>query len=242
MSTTDTPSVDVEALRLYVDAIDAKPRHFAWSDNPVEGISEGPGTEWSYVEYRQPDEGDGADCEDCGEAITYVNDERGWVHSVSLDPDLIEAYESEDEAIGASEDGYDHDAEPDDDYRSGDSDGPMMNFWIPVHITDTQAAAKKIADLPLCVVTVGEETGLALTGGGMDLSWEICDAFVAIGHYPPFHYAGDLPRMAEVWNDRKELVAAVCRKSCEIMGQWAARGVERVDETVRWTKGREWNL
>lgn len=87
-------------------------------------------------------------------------------------------------------------------------EGPMMNYWYPIGDPDDtavgvfRASALKIAHLPLCIVKVEDqpppasapvEYGLALTGGGMDLTWEIVEAFTALGYLPPVHFAQRLP-------------------------------------------------
>jgi hypothetical protein len=76
-------------------------------------------------------------------------------------------------------------------------EGPMMNYWYPLGFEcgDSQAhdMAWKIRHLPLCMVQVGDEWGMALTGGGMDLSWEICEAYMRLGMLPPVHF--ELPSM-----------------------------------------------
>ena len=106
-----------------------------------------------------------------------------------------------------------------------------MNYFYPVPISDCAAAARAIAHLPLCVVefTGGEregETGLALTGGGMDLSWEICEAFVLIGYRPPTHFA-KLPRMGSRGStDRDRALIEICRESFRIAARWALNGID----------------
>jgi hypothetical protein len=105
-----------------------------------------------------------------------------------------------------------------------DFEGPMMNYFyeLPSDI-DPDDAAETIKDLPLCIVylTETEEYGLALTGGGMDLSWEICEAFVLLGYLPPFHFCR-LPRMAGKRLDygNNALVLDACKKTCEVLHNW----------------------
>jgi hypothetical protein len=77
-------------------------------------------------------------------------------------------------------------------------EGPMMSCYYPIEercLGGPEDAARKIAGLPLCVVRVGDQYGLALTGGGMDLSWEIAEAFMRLGHAPPLRYS-NLPGIA----------------------------------------------
>lgn len=77
------------------------------------------------------------------------------------------------------------------------AEGPMMNYFWPVHNRgNLEEMAVSIADLPLCVVEFEDsgEIGLALTGGGMDLSWEIAEAYIRLGYRPPVSL--DLPGMS----------------------------------------------
>ena len=85
------------------------------------------------------------------------------------------------------------DPESDCDGYVAPSEGPMMNFFYPLPSGAHDPAA--LAYLPVCLVTLNDEPGLALTGGGMDLSWEICEAYMRLGYLPPVHFA-DLPHMA----------------------------------------------
>lgn len=77
-------------------------------------------------------------------------------------------------------------------------EGPMMNYYWPFDTPvyddpdggfldfDPDEAAKKIADLPLCIVQIdGKKYAIALTGGGVDLTWEIVEGFTRIGLLPP---------------------------------------------------------
>lgn len=114
-------------------------------------------------------------------------------------------------------------------------EGPMMNFFYPCELEDLEAAARAISRLPLCVVEMGDgETGFALTGGGMDLSWEICAAYIACGFLPPVEYC-DLPNMAGrgKYHSDTALILAACRRSCEISQQWAERKRERLAELAK---------
>jgi hypothetical protein len=84
-------------------------------------------------------------------------------------------------------------------------EGPMMNFFHPCELRglSNEEAAEAIAHLPLCVVEFEDgERGFALTGGGMDLSWEICDA----EKHP-----------------RTQLILAACQRTAEILEGWAER-------------------
>lgn len=96
-----------------------------------------------------------------------------------------------------SEDESDHKDGCDAAFTVEGGEGPMMNYFYPLEDKPGKEAAKKIAHLPLCLLYFEEEDswGLVLTGGGMDLSWEICEAFMCLGELPPVHFA-NLPMMS----------------------------------------------
>lgn len=126
-------------------------------------------------------------------------------------------------------------------YDNGYGEGPMMNYYYPLpRFTDDPGdAALLIADLPLCIVRFedGSGYGLALTGGGMDLSWEICEAYIRLGYLPPIHFAG-LPRMAEQTKKAQLLTVSAMRKSLEITKQRAAYALNDLDGIEDWLKAR----
>lgn len=98
-----------------------------------------------------------------------------------------------------------------------ETEGPMMSWAWPVTLRrGPEDAAESLTHLPVCVVEYQEHgTLLALTGGGMDLSWELCEAYIRLGLAPPFALC-DLPRMAgrgESDHDRRIIEA--CQRSCE---------------------------
>lgn len=116
-------------------------------------------------------------------------------------------------------------------------DGPAMNYFYPVQINDVEKASKAVADWPVYVVEFEDgETGLALAGGGMDLSWEICGAFIALGYLPPVHFCR-LPRMAgweaEAW--RVPIMRAAI-EACQVAERWAASKRKDVVEMLNVTK------
>ncbi len=102
------------------------------------------------------------------------------------------------------------------------TEGPMMNCFYPLprfdHV-DPQEATRRIVDLPLCLIYLEDtdEYGMALTGGGMDLSWEICEAYMLLGYLPPITYC-DLPVMAgKKLNRRNRWIMAGCRRTTKVV-------------------------
>lgn len=115
-------------------------------------------------------------------------------------------------------------------------EGPMMSYYYPFqepYRFDPLKDAVKIADLPLCIVKVGEQYGLALTGGGMDLSWEICEAFTRLGMLPPTNMV-DLPNMAGKRRSERNLyIVEACREAVRREISYLGRRLERLDEAQK---------
>ena len=115
---------------------------------------------------------------------------------------------------------------------------PMMDYWYPLDVSgnfDPSEAAKLIEDLPLCIVNMGigpasaDAYGLALTGGGMDFSWEICEAFMRLGELPPLHFqpcemCGRGASAGDKW------ILAGCKRTAQIV---ISRGRERIADLRR---------
>jgi hypothetical protein len=185
-----------------------------------------------------------AECYECGAVVT-LHDGDGHRRRLVLDHDAVtdgtevpEWFDDDDDAQDWLDDhligdgayeiqpcGHDGDTA-----EAFGAEGPMMSYAYPVHHVADDGAARALVDLPVCLVEVDGSTYLALTGGGMDLSWEICAAYVALGHLPPVHFAGDLPAMAGLKLDATGLTLAAAWRSCDLAAAWAARSVERVVE------------
>lgn len=120
---------------------------------------------------------------------------------------------------------------------------PMMNYYYPLYHRDSFGPedAKKINHLPLCIIyfTESEEYALALTGGGMDLSWQICEAYMRLGYYPPVHFR--LPRMAgKARSERNLVIVDACIKSREIVAGWQASDIEDLERTREYLGKSGW--
>lgn len=120
-------------------------------------------------------------------------------------------------------------------YEDSDRYSPMMNYLYPLPglRMDDGAAQAAVEDTACVVVSVnldGDwETFLALAGGGMDLSWDICAAYIALGYLPPVHFCC-LPRYPESGkSDRDKAIIAACRRSCECAAKWAAKRIADLD-------------
>lgn len=189
-------------LRLNCDAIDVMPQNIDWAETMGENM-EG----WRAFEALT--------CDGCGREV--VCSSLGENEHRDIEHEVIVMVEGEEEPQRCTCD------------ATLSFEGPMMNYWYPVKLDDCEEAARKIAHLPLCVVEFEDgRTGLALTGGGMDLSWEICEAFIALGYWPPVHFC-DLPEMGgRGKSDKDRATMEACMESCRIQEGWTARKRERV--------------
>jgi hypothetical protein len=209
---------------LSCDAIDVESRSVDWSETPYEGMQERDDDRATWQAWEAQA------CDACGAVYVFSPGEGGEDHSVLV------------------RDGRDSDREESDYDDARDKalnctghvssvEGPMMNYFYPCDFRMShEQAARAIVHLPLCVVELDGEKGLALTGGGMDLSWEICEAYLCLGMYPPA--TRRLPRMADTYTARKRWVVAGLRASLRIRANWTRQGLKDLRELVTWYEGR----
>lgn len=122
-----------------------------------------------------------------------------------------------------------------DEWVETDASGPMMSYFYPLPEASADDAMK-LDGLPLCLVYFDrdESWALALTGGGMDLSWEICEAFIRLGYLPPRHFARDLPAMAGLtWTPRVAAIVAACQDTQRVVRMHAEGASERLESLER---------
>lgn len=110
-------------------------------------------------------------------------------------------------------------------------EGPMMNYYYPIDfkpVGGIAEAAIALRNLPLVPVTIGDNEAIALSGGGMDLSIEICIGYMKLGYLPPVHFSG-IPHFAGAKLDAKMrwLIAGLDR-SLEIEISQAAYNKKRI--------------
>lgn len=109
-------------------------------------------------------------------------------------------YSSQDmAAIRYRKDGSPTSAQPYEEEYNNDTEGgyvaegPMMNYYWPLTHwlnADPYEVAERLRHLSVCLVKIERDDrdalwALALTGGGMDLSWNIAAAYIACGFMPP---------------------------------------------------------
>lgn len=105
---------------------------------------------------------------------------------------------------------------------------PQINYYYPLpdDASIPVNGAERLAGLPLVLVRhfdeEGETTGygLALTGGGMDLAWEICEGYIRLGYLPPTHHC-TLPRFAgQSATARNRAILRACKRSLRLAANW----------------------
>jgi hypothetical protein len=120
-----------------------------------------------------------------------------------------------------------------------ESEGPMMSYYYPLPSfpDDIHKACLAIKHLPLVIVQFegdDDNAALALSGGGMDLSWEICEAFMRLGYLPPTHF--ELPRICgRGTSSRDRWIARAYRRAC---ASWLAEEEDRAVERGRGVRGQ----
>lgn len=101
---------------------------------------------------------------------------------------------------------------------------PMMNCIYPLpDLRHSEQEAQALIEDTNCVIVLirkderyPDTPYMALSGGGMDLSWDICRAYMLLGYLPPVHFCR-LPAFAgKKLNGEAEWVVNGCVKSCEI--------------------------
>lgn len=206
--------------RLYVDAIDTKPIDYDWTGRNVEYDDVDDDRGWRIV---LPD----FDSYDAGDLARWF-EERGY------GDEAHEAHAWAEYEDGESDEGPDARSLGDLADRAReicDHDElytPMMSYAYPLpHFRGDAPAAQRALDqlergCAAIVVEIDGAPWLALAGGGMDLSWDICRAYIALGHYPPAHFAARLPRQGETDVE----TARIALESCEIAARWATQHVE----------------
>ena len=104
---------------------------------------------------------------------------------------------------------------------------PMMNYYYLLsYLKHPAQEAQTIlyrASLPLTIILIDDEIVMALSGGGMDLSWEICEAYIRLGYYPPFHFS--LPEMGGRCDTE---IRDACIASAECVSSQAAWRIEQL--------------
>lgn len=158
---------------------------------------------------------------------------------------LVDLYEYQ-EAIEEAADAVDEYMAADVTVEMDSCQGPMMNYVYTLpHFRGDLDAASKLNGC-ICLVEFSPENqdkglpefGLALTGGGMDLSWVIAGAYVDLGYRPPASVVSRLPEFAgDTMTERKALIIQAMREECERRIQWARNDSKALDHIAAYLKG-----
>lgn len=200
---------------LHTDTVDATPQDF--------DFGEGYGEKWETVE---PDLS-----AHTADELKSIADDHGIdiepIPVAEADDDGAEIEEWKETARGAIMEGL----------RDNGNLDPMMNYLYPVDGCRMSAEGIQAAILgtSLVAVTVDGATFLALAGGGMDFSWQICEAYVLIGMCPPLHFR---PPMScdDPDSDRTRLVIAAYLKSCNVAidrARWSKKDILHTAKALR---------
>lgn len=102
-------------------------------------------------------------------------------------------------------------------YEWKDRYEPMMNFIWPVDLgygVEPEEAAALIdqfaGSTTLVYIQDLDTHAIALSGGGMDLSWDIATAYLCCGCLPPVSLLYRLPRMCETYRERHHILLTEC--------------------------------
>jgi len=222
-TTTDPETIDVAGLSAAI--VGNTPTDFEYDDEKWP-------ESWDYVPVVR--------CEHCRAVIIDTDDHLSTIVDENGTPVLRDGAEVH--ATEADKDDWDlADGEEWDDCDAADQDasdldagGPWMNYWYPAWLRFGETAedlARATVDSVLVVVTRndGDEVGFALGGGGMDLSWEICEGYMSAGLLPPFTFC-DLPAMGGLSATPKTLaVIAACKRTAECIADRARYTTDRLD-------------
>jgi hypothetical protein len=123
-----------------------------------------------------------------------------------------------------------------------DAFAPLMNYIYPLpnYAGDETADQLKLDREAgaVCLVRLlggddaADEVCLALTGGGMDLSLDICEGYIMLGYLPPLHFA-DLPEFGDRSSRKEDRVVAAMIESAHVARRQADYTVKKLNERRR---------
>jgi hypothetical protein len=111
---------------------------------------------------------------------------------------------------------------------------PMMNYYYPLtHDIEPDKLQALILDKAsgLVVIEVNDSYALVLKAGGMDMSWEIVQAFVLMGFLPPAHFAELKQQAGRGDSDEDKRLIKACMRSLKIAMDWNRYALERLAKT-----------
>jgi hypothetical protein len=107
---------------------------------------------------------------------------------------------------------------------------PMMNYYTDLGDVSGQDIAQKFNNSCFTVIEFDTgNVGLALTGGGMDMSWSMARAFISAGYLPP-EYICQLPKMG---GENSALTIAACNETLKILSDRFLRVIEQNNNLIK---------
>ncbi len=208
--------------------VSVTPQHVSWTDRDVD--------DYTWTEgYRAELADTTVQMLAVDGAAYYILPGTGYAYERDEYDEYVEHLDSEGDetAPGLSEDQWREAF----DSESNVPDGPTISYFYPAHFGMSAVnAAALIADLPLTVVNLDGTEGLALSGGGQDMSWFIVEAFVRLGQVPPAHFADLSHEAGRKMTERNIAIVHACLRSFEVQrdrAEWN-RGLlaERLDSWI----------
>lgn len=98
---------------------------------------------------------------------------------------------------------------------------PIYNFLYPLgEYFEIPKALEHIRALSnTTIIEKDEKHYLALTGCGMDMTWEIIESYINLGYYPPVHFCNPPSMMGRGESEKDKQIIKACKKSLEAMKQ-----------------------
>jgi hypothetical protein len=139
-----------------------------------------------------------------------------------------------------------------DEERENEEFQPMMNYLYPLEDFERRKTRFSDKELKKALDEAGSVTlirrnddgeyYLALSGGGMDLSWDICAAYVNLSYLPPFTFCEELPEYSgEKYNDAKhQNVIFACQRSVSFVEARAKRAQQELQKFVDKVYANKW--
>ena len=165
--------------------------------------------------------------------------EKLWIDTADAKPEDYDFYEKH-----YGED-WDIPFERTDEEMENDEFAPMMNYRYPLPEFDRKnhssekikRALSNAGSITLIEDLKSNEKYLALSGGGMDLSWDIVQGYINLGFTPPAHFCRNLPKMAgmKLTKGNEEAILG-CRRSLKAQSGWNESGLEKLDDLEKYMR------
>ena len=175
--------------------------------------------------------------------IDYDFSEHNWTEDWDIFyPDFYDM--TKEELIEFMEElGYDIDSDLDKDELINKLDDNwlyeneiMMNYLYPLpnDYEPTLDDWRKLKGTIFVHVQDEDRWFLNLAGGGMDMSWEICESYINLGYYPPAHFCR-LPRFAgkDYSNPRNKKIIECCIESLDTVSGWAKSNIKELEDMMK---------